>query len=218
MARESKGRRRERAIEFCGIMNRLYPDPTPALDFDDPFQCVIAVSLSAQTTDANVNKVTPELFERWPTPEAMAQADVDELEKVIWSIGFHRNKARNAVNCARMIMADFGGEVPQTMSELQELPGVGRKTANIVMNECFDKVEGIAVDTHVLRIAHRLKFSSKNEPSQVERDLLDLLPESLWKNVNSQWIRFGREYCVARRPKCAECPVCEICPSSTASH
>lgn len=216
MARESKGKRRERAIEFCDAMNRLYPDPKPALNFKNPFQCVIAVSLSAQTTDANVNRVTPELFERWPTPEAMAQADVDELEKVIWSIGFHRNKARNAVNCARMIMADFGGEVPQTMSELQRLPGVGRKTANIVMNECFGKVEGIAVDTHVFRIAHRLKFSSKNEPSQVERDLLDLLPKSLWKNVNSQWIRFGREYCTARRPKCAVCPVCEICPSSEA--
>ena len=115
----------------------------------------------------------------------MAQADVNEVEKVIWTIGFHHNKARNCVNCARMIMSDFGGEVPQSMEELQKLPGVGRKTANIVMNECFDKVEGIAVDTHVFRIAHRLRFSAKKTPGEVERDLLSLLPKGLWKNVNS---------------------------------
>lgn len=156
MPRESKVKKRERAIEFCARMDELYPQPTPALDFSDPFQCVVAVALSAQTTDANVNKVTPELFARWGTPGKMAQADVNEVEKVIWTIGFHHNKARNCVNCARMIMSDFGGEVPQSMEELQKLPGVGRKTANIVMNECFDKVEGIAVDTHVFRIAHRL--------------------------------------------------------------
>lgn len=166
MPRESKVKKRERAIEFCARMDKLYPQPTPALDFSDPFQCVVAVALSAQTTDANVNKVTPELFARWGTPGKMAQADVDEVEKVIWTIGFHHNKARNCVNCARMIMSDFGGEVPQSMEELQKLPGVGRKTANIVMNECFDKVEGIAVDTHVFRIAHRLRFSAKKTPGR----------------------------------------------------
>lgn len=213
MPRESKAAKRERAIEFCHRMDGLYPDPTPALRFANPFQCVIAVALSAQTTDANVNKVTPELFERWGTPQAMAQADVDELEHVIWTIGFHHNKARNAVGCARMIMSDFDGEVPQSMEELQRLPGVGRKTANIVMNECFDKVEGIAVDTHVFRIAHRLRLSSKKNPSDVERDLLALLPEPLWKKVNSQWIRFGREYCIARKPRCEECPCVDICPT-----
>ena len=112
-----------------------------------------------------------------------------------------------------MIMADFDGEVPQGMDELQKLPGVGRKTANIVMNECFDKVEGIAVDTHVFRIAHRLKFSHKKTPGEVEKDLLSLLPSELWKNVNSQWIRFGREYCIARKPRCDECPCVDLCPS-----
>lgn len=213
MPRESKKAKRERAIEFCHRMDELYPQPTPALNFANPFQCVIAVALSAQTTDANVNKVTPELFDRWPTPEAMAQADPDELEQVIWSIGFHHNKARNAVNCARMIMSDFGAEVPQTMEELQKLPGVGRKTANIVMNECFGQVEGIAVDTHVFRIAHRMRFSSKKTPGEVERDLLALLPRELWKDANSQWIRFGRQYCVARKPHCEECPCVDICPT-----
>ncbi len=213
MPRESKASKRKRAIEFCACMDELYPQPTPALNFANPFQCVIAVALSAQTTDANVNKVTPVLFERWPTPAQMAQADVDELEQVIWTIGFHHNKARNCVNCSRMIMADFGGEVPQTMEELQRLPGVGRKTANIVLNECFGKVEGIAVDTHVFRISHRLKFSNKKTPGEVEQDLLALLPRELWENVNSQWIRFGREYCMARKPRCGECPCVDICPT-----
>ena len=112
-----------------------------------------------------------------------------------------------------MIMADFGGEVPQTMGELQKLPGVGRKTANIVMNESFGKVEGIAVDTHVFRIARKFKLSAKKEAADVERDLLDIIPRELWKNVNSQWIRFGREYCIARRPRCNDCPLADICPS-----
>lgn len=213
MPRESKASKRERAIEFCARMDELYPDPKPALDFKTPFECVIAVSLSAQTTDANVNKVTPTLFKLWPTPQKMAQADVDDLEKVIWSIGFHRNKARNCVNCARMIMSDFGGEVPRSMDDLQKLPGVGRKTANIVMNHCFDAVEGIAVDTHVFRIAHRLKLSSGKTPSEVESDLLSLLPKDLWGEVNSQWILFGRQYCVARKPRCGECPCLDICPT-----
>ena len=213
MPRESKKNKRERALEICKRMDELYPQPKPALHFNNPFQCVIAVALSAQTTDANVNKVTPELFSRWATPQEMAQADVDEVEHVIWSVGFHHTKAQNCINCARMIMADFGGEVPQTMGELQKLPGVGRKTANIVMNESFGKVEGIAVDTHVFRIARKFKLSAKKEAADVERDLLGIIPRELWKNVNSQWIRFGREYCIARRPRCNDCPLADICPS-----
>ncbi len=213
MARESKRAKRERALEICRRMDDLYPQPTPALHFDNPFQCVIAVALSAQTTDANVNKVTPELFKRWPTPEAMAGADIDEVEQVIWSIGFHRNKARNAISCARMVMSDFGGEVPQTMEELQKLPGVGRKTANIVMNESFGLVEGIAVDTHVFRISKKMNLSSKSDALAVEQDLLNLIPKDQWENVNSQWIRFGREYCISRRPRCSECPLADICPN-----
>ena len=214
MPRESKVKKRERAIEFCARMDELYPQPTPALDFSDPFQCVVAVALSAQTTDANVNKVTPELFARWGTPGKMAQADVNEVEKVIWTIGFHHNKARNCVNCARIIMSDFGGEVPQSMEELQKLPGVGRKTANIVMNVSFGKCEGIAVDTHVFRIAHKLKLSNKKTPAETEQDLLDLIPQELWTDVNDQWIRLGRQYCIARRPQCASCPLADICPSA----
>lgn len=214
MPREAKAKKRERAIEVCRRMDELYPQAQPALHFKNPFECVIAVALSAQTTDAAVNKVLPEVFGNWPTPEAMAQADPDELEVAIHSIGFHHNKARNCVACARMIMSDFGGEVPQTMEELTKLPGVGRKTANIVLNECFGIVEGIAVDTHVFRIAHKLKLSNKKTPAETESDLLDLLPQELWRTVNSQWILFGREWCIARRPRCGECPLTDICPSA----
>lgn len=214
MPRETKAAKRERAAEVCARMGSLYPSAPPALDFDSPFECVIAVSLSAQTTDASVNKVTPELFARWGTPEAMAAADPSDIEKVIHSIGFYRNKARNCVNCARMIMSDFGGEVPHTMDELQKLPGVGRKTANIVMNTSFGICEGIAVDTHVFRIAHKLRLSAKKTPGDVERDLLSLINPELWTHVNDEWIRFGREWCIARRPRCGECPLGDICPSA----
>ena len=216
MPRESKARKRERAIEVCRRMNELYGDVAPALHFSSPFECVIAVALSAQTTDANVNKVTPTLFAKYGTPEKMAQADLADVESIIHSIGFHHNKALNCINCARMIMADFGGEVPQTMEELQKLPGVGRKTANIVMNVSFGKCEGIAVDTHVNRIAHRLMLSPKThakEPLKTEQDLLKILPHEYWESVNHQWITFGREICDARKPKCDECPLADLCPS-----
>lgn len=216
MPRESKTNKQKRVIEVCSRMQELYPEAECALHFSDAFQCVIAVSLSAQTTDAAVNKVTPELFKRWPNPEAMAQADPEEVAHIIKSIGFYHNKSRNAVECARMLMSDFSGEVPHTMKELQKLPGVGRKTANIVLNNIFGIVEGIAVDTHVNRIAHRLKLVPQKmlDASKVEQELLKIIPRNLWKPVNHQWILFGREYCDAKRPHCDICPLFDICPSA----
>ena len=213
MPRESKRAKRERAIEVCARMQRRYPDAQPALHFHDPFTLTIAVLLSAQTTDAAVNKVTPELFSRWPDAVSMAQADPAEVAQVIHSIGFYRTKARNCVATAQRILSDFGGQVPHTMEELQTLPGVGRKTANIVMNEAFGQVEGIAVDTHVFRLAHKLRLSNAKDPSATEQDLLALIPRESWKPVNSQWILFGREVCIANRPKCGECELADICPS-----
>lgn len=214
MPRESKKKKRERAVEVCRRMGEHYPSAPPALDFRNPYECVISVSLSAQTTDANVNKVTPELFRRWPDPESLAQADVEEVGEVIKSVGFWRSKAKNCVNAARMIMSDFNGEVPSTMADLQKLPGVGRKTANIVMNTSFGQCEGIAVDTHVFRIAHKLNLSKAETPSKTEEDLLDLIPYEMWTDVNSQWIRFGRDTCIARRPKCGECFLSDLCVSA----
>lgn len=216
MPRETNASRRERAIEVCERLNRRYGPVECFLDHQNPFRLVISVLLSAQTTDAQVNKVTPELFRRWPTPYEMAGASVADVMDVIKSLGFYKTKAKHCVEAARMIVADYGGEVPSTMRELQKLPGVGRKTANIVLNVGFGIVEGIAVDTHVNRIAHRLALSPKThekEPLKTEQDLLKILPHEYWESVNHQWISFGREICSARSPKCAECPLADLCPS-----
>ena len=216
MPRETNASRRERAIEVFERLNRRYGPVECFLDHQNPFRLVISVLLSAQTTDAQVNKVTPELFRRWPTPYEMAGASVADVMDVIKSLGFYKTKAKHCVEAARMIVADYGGEVPSTMRELQKLPGVGRKTANIVLNVGFGIVEGIAVDTHVNRIAHRLALSPKThekEPLKTEQDLLKILPHEYWESVNHQWISFGREICSARSPKCAECPLADLCPS-----
>ena len=216
MPRETNASRRERAIEVCERLNRRYGPVECFLDHQNPFRLVISVLLSAQTTDAQVNKVTPELFRRWPTPYEMAGASVADVMDVIKSLGFYKTKAKHCVEAARMIVADYGGEVPSTMRELQKLPGVGRKTANIVLNVGFGIVAGIAVDTHVNRIAHRLALSPKThekEPLKTEQDLLKILPHEYWESVNHQWISFGREICSARSPKCAECPLADLCPS-----
>lgn len=216
MPRETNAAKRERAIEVCERLDRRYGPVECFLDHESPFRLVISVLLSAQTTDAQVNKVTPELFRRWPTPEAMAGATPTEIAEVIKSLGFYKTKAKHCVEAAQMIVADFGGHVPTDMKELVKLPGVGRKTANIVLNVSFGIVEGIAVDTHVNRIAHRLKLSPKThekEPLKTEQDLLKILPKEYWRNVNHQWIKFGREICDARKPLCSECPLSDICPS-----
>ncbi len=216
MPRETNASRRERAIEVCERLNRRYGPVECFLDHQNPFRLVISVLLSAQTTDAQVNKVTPELFRRWPTPYEMAGASVADVMDVIKSLGFYKTKAKHCVEAAQMIVADYGGEVPSTMRELQKLPGVGRKTANIVLNVGFGIVEGIAVDTHVNRIAHRLALSPKThekEPLKTEQDLLKILPHEYWESVNHQWISFGREICSARSPKCGECPLADLCPS-----
>ena len=216
MPRETNAAKRERAIEVCERLDRRYGPVECFLDHENPFRLVISVLLSAQTTDAQVNKVTPELFRRWPTPEAMAGATPTEIAEVIKSLGFYKTKAKHCVEDAQMIVADYGGHVPADMKELVKLPGVGRKTANIVLNVSFGIVEGIAVDTHVNRIAHRLKLSPKThekEPLKTEQDLLKILPKEYWRNVNHQWIKFGREICDARKPLCSECPLSDICPS-----
>ena len=217
MPRESKKAKAERAVEVCRRLDEKYGPVECFLDHTNPFRLVISVLLSAQTTDAQVNRVTPELFRRFPTPEAMAAASPEEVAEVIRSLGFYKTKARHCVQAAQAIVADFGGEVPHTMAELTSLSGVGRKTANIVLNVSFGIVEGIAVDTHVNRIAHRLGLSPKTherEPLKTEQDLLAILPCELWGPVNHQWIRHGRDTCTARAPKCDGCVLEDICPSA----
>lgn len=214
MARESKRARHERAVEVCRRMDERYPEARCALRYSDPFSLVIAVLLSAQTTDVSVNKVTPELFRRWPTPQDLAGASPAEVADVIHPLGFYRTKSQHVVGCAQRVVADFGGQVPRTMEELETLPGVGRKTANIVLNNAFGIVEGIAVDTHVFRIATRLGLTSATTPLDAEQDLLGLIPREMWGPVNHQWVLFGREVCDARKPLCAACPLADICPSA----
>ena len=217
MPRESKKAKAERAVEVCRRLDNKYGPVECFLDHTNPFRLVISVLLSAQTTDAQVHRVTPELFRRFPTPEAMAAASPEEVAKIIRSLGFYKTKARHCVEAAQAIVADFGGEVPHTMAELTSLSGVGRKTANIVLNVSFGIVEGIAVDTHVNRIAHRLGLSPKTherEPLKTEQDLLAILPRELWGPVNHQWIRHGRDTCTARAPKCDGCVLEDICPSA----
>jgi len=199
--------------ELIRRFDKEIPGPVrPALDFTDPYQCVCAVALSAQTTDVNVNKVTPTLFERYPTEAQLANADPKEVEEIIHSLGFFRNKTKNLIGMARMVMSDFGGEIPTTMEELISLPGVARKTANIVLSSSFGIVEGIAVDTHVFRIAHRLGLSAAKNPDHVERDLCAVFPRSHWYRVNFEMITFGRTICDAKKPQCAQCFLNDICP------
>lgn len=214
MPRESLTAKRERALAIARRMNVHYPDATCALHYDgDPFRLTIAVLLSAQTTDKGVNKVTPVLWERYPTPADLAAADVRDVEDIIRTIGFYHTKAANCVKCAQMVVSEFGGTIPRTIEDMQKLPGVGRKTANVVLNQAFGIVEGIAVDTHVFRIAHRLKFSTADTPAKTENDLLKLYPRAYWGPINHQWVLFGRDTCIARRPKCATCFLGDLCPS-----
>ena len=216
MPRETVAAKRERAIEVARRMNEHYPAAECALHYwGDPFRLTIAVLLSAQTTDKGVNKVTPALWERYPTAADLAQANVADVEEIIRTIGFFRSKAANCVKCAQMVVADYGGEIPRDLDELQKLPGVGRKTANVVLNEAFGIVEGIAVDTHVFRIAHKLKLAgpSADTPAKTEQALLKLYPREYWGPINHQWVLFGRETCIARRPKCGECFLADLCPN-----
>lgn len=214
MARESKKAKLERALAVAERMNQHYPEPECALIYGgDPFRLTIAVLLSAQTTDKGVNKVTPALWERYPTIADLAAAKVEDVSDIIHSIGFYRTKAANCIKCAQMVLSEYGGEIPQDINELQKLPGVGRKTANVVLNEAFGIVEGIAVDTHVFRIAHRLKFAKADTPAKTEDELLALYPREYWGPINHQWVLFGRAVCDAKKPKCIDCFLHDLCPS-----
>lgn len=216
MARESFKDKRERALLIESKLFDIYGGANCALLYwNDPFKLTIAVMLSAQTTDKSVNKVTPVLWENYPTIESLSQAKISDIEDILHSIGLYKTKAKRVVDIANDVMIKFEGHVPSNMDDLQTLPGVGRKTANIVMNEGFGKPCGIAVDTHVFRIAHKLKLvpNTADTPDKTEKALLKLFPETIWGNINHEWVLFGRQTCIARNPKCDICPVKELCPS-----
>ena len=216
MPREKLADKKARAAEIERLMFAHYGEGACSLDYEDPFQLTVAVVLSAQCTDAAVNKVTPALFAAYPDAEAMAQARVSDVEEIIHPLGFFRSKARNLVKLGQTCLTEFGGEIPNDLELLQRLPGVGRKTANVVMCEAFRNPQGIAVDTHVFRIAHRLKLAgpSADTPEKTEQALLKVYPQEDWLYINHQWVHFGRDYCRARNPKCAECFINHLCPSA----
>ncbi len=199
---------------YARRLEETYADPHAALHFKNPYELLIAVILSAQTTDVGVNKATPALFERYPTPADLADADQEDVEDYIRPLGFYHQKAKHIIATARCIVAEFGGEVPDTMEELTSLSGVARKTANIVLGEAFGKVEGIAVDTHVYRLAHRLGLSTEKDQDKVERDLMDLFPRDHWHRVNYDMITHGRALCTAKRPACGACFLSDVCPTA----
>ena len=199
------------AVEVIKILKEFYPDATCSLDFKTPFQMVVAVMLSAQCTDERVNKTTPQLFEKYGTPESIAKMDINELEKIIHPCGFYKNKAKNVKAAAEMILNEYNGKVPETMEELMKLPGVGRKSANVVMLEAFNNPQGIAVDTHAKRISNRLGLSKNTDPDKIEKDLLKVIPKEYYYDANHLLVWHGRKTCIARKPKCLECPVYDYC-------
>lgn len=191
---------------------RRYPEPRTELDWNSPWELLVATILSAQCTDARVNTVTPELFATWPTVEQMAAAEPAQIETVIRPTGFFRNKARSLQGAASRIVSNFHGQVPRTMDEMLTLPGVARKTANVVLSNAYGVQAGIAVDTHVKRISFRLGLTGQTNPDKIERDLLTLFPRPSWGAVNHYLVLFGREVCVARKPRCGACELADICP------
>ncbi len=213
-ARESAAARRERAAEIYDLLLAEYPGAKCALDHASPFELAVATILSAQCTDARVNMVTPELFRRYPDPEALSAALPEELEEVIRSTGFFRNKTRNLIGMAAALVEEHGGELPRNMKELSALPGIGRKTANVVLGNAFGIDEGVVVDTHVKRLSRRLGFTAEATPEKIEKELMALFPRRVWTMLAHLLIWHGRRVCNARRPLCNRCPVSHRCPSS----
>jgi endonuclease-3 len=201
----------ERVAAILAALRKQYPDVRCALHHQNAWQLLVATILSAQCTDVRVNMVTPELFRQYPTPAALAKVEPEAIEPLIMSTGFFHNKAKSIVGAARKVSEEFKGEVPQTMAELLTLPGVARKTANVVLGSWFKIADGVVVDTHVHRISRRLELTGSDDPKQIEQDLMKVIPQKEWIDFSHRIIHHGRALCVARGPKCAECPLEGLC-------
>ena len=201
----------ERANKILDILEQAHPEATCALHYKNPYELVMATILSAQCTDERVNMVTPTLFARYPTPKALAGARPEDVEEIIRSTGFYRAKTKSLLGNARALVADHGGEVPRSMEAMVKLPGVGRKTASVVLGHVYDIAEGIAVDTHVLRVSNRLGIARGDDPIEVERQLMAIIPKERWTRTTDLIIFHGRKICDARRPLCGQCPVFALC-------
>ncbi len=209
---EDQAALKRRAVSIFKTLGKRYPNANCELDFNSPFQLIVATVLSAQCTDKRVNLVTPPLFKKYPTPKKMASAKIIELEEMVRTTGFYHNKARNLQGLSQKLLTEFGGEVPDTLEELITLPGVGRKTANVVLGHAFE-VPGITVDTHFGRLSRRFGWSTSEDPVKVEQDVMKLIPQKEWTNLSQRLIWHGRRICHARKPACGACPLIAVCPS-----
>ena len=205
---------KQRSLDIFNILTELYPDATCSLNYETPVQLLVATILSAQCTDERVNKVTPALFAEFPDAAAIAGCDRDRLETLIRSTGFYRNKAKNIQGACQMIMTNFAGEVPSDMEQLLKLPGVARKTANVVSAHAFSNIQGVTVDTHVKRLSNRWKLTKSDNAVAIERDLMALLPQPKWENYSIRTIFHGRAVCKARKPSCDICQLVHLCPAA----
>jgi endonuclease-3 len=202
----------EEARQVLALLRAAHPDAHCELDHQDPFQLIVATVLSAQSTDVAVNQVTPDLFKRWPDPLALGRAEQSQMEKAIGRLGMFRQKSKNRIGLAQRLVERHGGQVPRTLAELVELPGVGRKTANVVLGVAFGAPEGVVVDTHVQRISQRLGWTRHTDPADIEQDLMRIFPRADWDILSHTLIFHGRRICTARKPACAACPVSKLCP------
>ena len=205
--------KKKEIVEMIETLKNTYPDATCSLDFHTPFEMVVSVMLSAQCTDERVNKTTPALFKKCKTVEDFANIDIKELEELIHPCGFYKNKAKNIKQCAKQILENFDGKVPNTMEELLSLAGIGRKSANVILLEVFGIANGIAVDTHAKRISNKIGLSNEKEPEKIEQDLLKQFPKEYLKDVNHLFVWHGRNTCIARNPKCSSCTINKYCKS-----
>lgn len=214
METEKESNKKTRVLNIIDLLEKQYPRAKTALHYSSPLEILIATILSAQCTDKRVNIVTKSLFKKYRTAEDYANANISELEQDIRSTGFYRNKAKNIKNAGRMMVEKFDSQVPNTMKEILELPGVARKTANIVLSNAYGVIEGIAVDTHVRRLSKRLGLTENKNPDKIEKDLMQIVAKSYWKRINNLLISHGRKICKARKPKCDSCILNKICPSA----
>lgn len=206
--------KQEKVLEIIKRLKKVYPHPKIALKFENPYQLLIATILSAQATDISVNFATPVLFKKYPRPEDLEKADVSEIGRLIKNINFHNNKAKTIKSAAVMLVDKFGGKVPDNIEDLDSLPGVARKTANVILGSAFGKSQGLVVDTHVIRLANKLNLTESKDPVKIEKDLMEIVPKNEWINFSLMLIQHGRDICKARPHTCQNCPLKDFCPDA----
>lgn len=205
---------KDKSKEIIDVLANHFTDAKCGLDFESPIQLVVALILAAQCTDARVNTIVPVLFKKYPTVYDLAKANVDDIAKIVKPCGFYANKSKAISETSKIIVNSFNGEVPKTMDELTTLKGIGRKSANIILQECFDNTVGIAVDTHVTRLSRKIGFSNSNTPEKIEQDLMKKFDKKYWSVINHVLVLHGRAFCIARRPNCDDCPIKNLCPKN----